>query len=127
MKSIPAVRSYLGLTGFAASLVLSSAADLTPLPEPWHNQDIGAVTVAGSARATGGVFTLQGTLDIWGTNDACQFVWQKLNGDMTLRARVLSVQETQNHAKGGITIRESAAAGARHVTLAVTPRDGAQF
>src|ERR1041384_2456137 len=127
MNSLPLVRSLLALTVFAASLAPARPADFPPLPAPWHNQDFGAVIVAGSARATGDVFTLQGTLDIWGTNDACHFVWQKLNGDTTLIARVLSVQETQNHAKGGITIRESPAAGARHVTLAVTPRDGAQF
>lgn len=126
MKPRSLAPAFLAFASFAAAVLPTRAAE-SKLPPPWQSQDIGAVTVVGSARATGGVFTLQGTLDIWGTNDGCHFVSQKIDGDVTITARVLSVQETQNHAKGGLTIRESAAAGARHITLAVTPRDGAQF
>src|SRR5258707_1281011 len=90
---------------FGVFLIRTAAA--ADLPAPWQHQDIGAVVVGGSARATNGVFTLQGTLDIWGTSDGCHFVWQKLKGDGVIVARVLSIENTQGHAKGGVAIRES--------------------
>ncbi len=115
------------LVGIIASISLVCAADSPDLPAPWQNRDIGAVTVAGSASAADGVFTLKGTLDIWGTNDGCHFAWQMLKGDGAIIARVLSVEHTQGHAKGGVAIRESLAADARHATMVDTPMDGTQF
>ncbi|HEY2411516.1 MAG TPA: hypothetical protein VGI40_04710 [Pirellulaceae bacterium] len=103
---------------------VAAAADL---PAPWQHQDIGAATVAGTARAAEGVFTLQGTLDIWGNSDGCHFAWQKLKGDGTIVARVLSIENTQGHAKGGVAIRESLAADARQASMVDTPADGTQF
>jgi hypothetical protein len=70
------------------------------LPSPWQHQDIGSAQVgkavppvpvekfgknplfgkgglvAGSATLVDSVFTLQGTMDIWGPMDGGQFVWQ---------------------------------------------------
>ena len=113
------------------SIIVSSslirAVDSPDLPAPWQHQDIGAVTVAGSASAADGIFKLKGTLDIWGTNDGCHFTWQVLKGDGAIVARVLSVEQTQGHAKGGVAIRESLAADARHTTMVDTPMDGTQF
>lgn len=97
------------------------------LPAPWQHQDIGAVAVKGAAAFDAGVFTVQGTLDTWGTNDGFHFVWQPWRGDGQIVARVLTVQNTQNHAKAGVMFRESLAADARHAQAAVTPVDGAQF
>src|SRR5438445_543061 len=110
-----------------ACISLIPHADASELPPPWQHKDIGAVTVAGSASAADGVVTLKGTLDIWGTNDGCHFAWQPLKGDGEIVARVLSVEQTQNHAKGGVAIRESLAADARHATMVDTPMDGTQF
>jgi len=110
-----------------ACISLIPHADSSELPLPWQHKDIGTVTVTGSASAADGVITLKGTLDIWGTNDGCHFAWQPLKGDGEIVARVLSVEETQNHAKGGVTIRESLAADARHATMVDTPMDGTQF
>lgn len=110
----------------AVPVALLRAADAPALPTPWQHQDIGAVTVAGSASAAGDVFTLKGTLDIWGMTDGCHFAWRTLTGDGAIVARVLSV-ELSGHAKGGLAIRESLDAGSRHATMAVTPADGSQF
>lgn len=96
------------------------------LPSPWKHQDIGDVTVAGSATTSDGVFTLKGTLDIWGKSDGCHFAWQSVKGDVTIIARVLSV-ELSGHSKGGLAIRESLDAGSRHATMVDTPTDGCQF
>lgn len=109
-----------------AAIALVHAADSPALPSPWQHQDIGAVTVAGSAVATGDAFTLAGTLDIWGVSDGCHFAWQSLKGDGAIVARVLSV-ELNEHSKGGLAIRESVDAGSRHATIVDTPTDGCQF
>jgi len=111
---------------FVASIPLVRAADSPALPSPWQHQDIGAVQVAGSATAAEGVFTLKGTLDIWGTNDGFQFAWQTLKGNGTIIARVQSVA-LSGHAKGGLMIRESLEAGSRQATMCDTPTDGCQF
>lgn len=108
-------------------IVFVRAAHAADLPNSWQHQDIGAVSVPGSASAANGVFTLQGTLDIWGNSDGCHFAWQKLKGDGVIIARVLSVENTQGHAKGGVAIRESLTADAKQASMVDTPADGTQF
>jgi regulation of enolase protein 1 (concanavalin A-like superfamily) len=103
------------------------AAESEPLSGPWKHQDIGAVEVKGSAAFAQDVFTLKGTLDTWGTNDGFHFVWQPLQGDGQIVARVLTVENTFNHAKAGVMFRESLAADAKHAQACVTPVDGTQF
>jgi hypothetical protein len=115
------------LTCAFASVICAIAGAADNLPAPWQQADIGAVAIAGSASESASVFTLKGSLDIWGLSDGCCFAWQPLRGDGQIMARVLSVEATQNHAKGGIAIRESLSADARHVTVVDTPTDGAQF
>jgi len=102
-------------------------AQASDLPSPWQHQDIGAVEVGGNASSADGVITLNGTLDIWGTSDGSHFAWQTLKGDGQIVARLLSIEHTQNHAKGGVAIRESLAPDARHATMVDTPVDGTQF
>jgi len=119
-----AIAVVFGAINFVGSI---AAADRPALPASWQHQDIGAVEVKGSASEATGVFTLQGTLDLWGNADGCHFAWQPHQGDCTVIARVLSVENTQNHAKGGLSLRESLSADSRHVTLVDTPADGTQF
>ncbi|HEV3162543.1 MAG TPA: hypothetical protein VGZ22_00780 [Isosphaeraceae bacterium] len=102
-------------------------ADEPSLPEPWSHQDIGEVEVKGDARYKEGTFTITGTLDIWGKADGFHFVYQTLDGDGQILLRVTAVENTNQHAKAGVMIRESLDAGARHATMVVTPVDGTQF
>jgi len=102
-------------------------AEPAPLLSPWEHRDIGAVEVKGSAAFDHGVFTLRGTLDTWGTNDGFHFVYQPIRGDGQIIARVLTVENTMSHAKGGIMFRESLSADSRHAEACVTPVDGTQF
>ena len=99
------------------------------LPAPWKHQDIGAIQTPGTAAYADGVFTLQGTLDIWGPADGCHIMWQPLHGDAELVARVTAMENPGQvgHAKASLCIRESLDAGARSVTLSITPVDGSQF
>ncbi len=122
MKRIAVISAILFLVSMR-NLCIANSEDL---PSPWQHQDIGAVEIAGSAGFSDGVFTLKGTLDIWGKADGCQLVWQTIKGDVAIIARIQSV-ELSGHSKGGLTIRESADAGSRHATMVDTPTDGCQF
>jgi hypothetical protein len=120
MKAI----SILGLL-FTTSLLLAQE----PLPGPWKHQDIGAAKMPGTAEHAGGVFTLAGTMDLWGMADGCQIMFQPGHGDAELVARVTGIDNPGGvaHAKASLCIRESLDAGSRHVTLCVTAADGTQF
>ena len=62
--------------------------------------------------------------DIWGNGDAFCFVSQTLSGDCVITARLVSMANTDYWAKAGLMIRESNAAGAKNVSLVVTPSQG---
>src|SRR5207248_11595377 len=52
------------------------------LPAPWTHQDVGSTGQAGSAAYGAGTFTVRGAgADIWGTNDAFQYVNQEVRSD----------------------------------------------
>ncbi len=100
-----------------------------PLPPPWVDADIGSPALAGSASYSGTVFTVNGAgIDIWGTSDQFHYVYQPMsNNNMTIIARVISLQNTDPWAKGGVMIRETLAANSRHAMMAVTSANGAVF
>jgi hypothetical protein len=114
------------------SLILSAttafAADET-LPTQWKHQDLGTPTVPGSAAQADGVFTLQGTKDIWFAADGCQFMSQPAHGDFELVARVTAIDNPGGvaHAKASLCCRESLDPGSRQITVCVTAADGTQF
>ena len=105
-----------------------SEAPPPPLPVPWESQDIGAVGVAGSASASGGLFTLSGAgADIWGSTDAFRYVYRSLTGDGTLVARVASLTNTDAWTKAGVMIRANLTAGSPHATTIVSSARGLAF
>jgi hypothetical protein len=74
----------------------------------WRSQDVGDVGTAGSVSRAGGVFTISGSgADVWHTADGFYYVFQPLNGDGSLTAEILNLQNTDEWAKGGVMIRES--------------------
>jgi len=98
------------------------------LPAPWVDQDIGSVAVAGSAAASGGVFTVRGSgADIGGTVDAFNYVHQSLSGDGQLIARVTGVTKTSVKAQAGLMIRETLDPSSRFADMLITPSVGASF
>ena len=95
---------------------------------PWSTKDIGSVGDAGAASAAGGIFTVIGSGNyIHGTSDEFRYAYQSANGDCTIVARVVDVQNTDQFAKGGVMIRESLNANARHASVFLTPADGVAF
>jgi regulation of enolase protein 1 (concanavalin A-like superfamily) len=105
-------------SAFAASAVPGS---------PWEAEDVGAVNAPGSSSYANGVFTSSGAGTIWGTSDTFRFIDRPISGDVTIVARVTSLQDTNTFAKAGIMLRESAAADAAHVILNVRPTGDLEF
>ncbi len=98
------------------------------LPSPWTDKDVGSVPIAGSAQYSNGTFTVTASgADIWGTADAFHFVYQPLNGDGTIQARVASVQNANSWSKSGMMIRETLDPGSTHALMLVSAAKGVAF
>src|SRR5262249_42611021 len=81
-----------------------------------------------SVAFANGVFTVKGGgHDIWDSADDFHFVYQPLNGNGQVIARVTGVQNTDQWAKAGVMIRETLDASSRHMYMALTPGNGAAF
>jgi outer membrane protein assembly factor BamB len=96
-----------------------------PLPSPWVDADVGAPAVAGSASSTSGVFTVNGSgVDIFGTSDQFNYVYQPATGDTTLSARVVTQTNTSSWAKAGVMLRATTDPGSPYYAAFVTPGHG---
>ena len=83
-----------------------------PTTSAWQSGDVGAVGTAGSVSQSGSVFTINGSgADTWHQADGFYYVFQPLNGDGSLAAEILNLQNTDEWAKSGVMIRESTNAG----------------
>ncbi len=118
----------LGLWGDATPVGVS--AGLGPLPPPWQHSDVGAVSAdgdAGYANATD-TFTVIGSgNDIWSAADEFHYVYQPVTGDGYIIARVLTIDHTNDWAKGGVMIRETLDSGSKHAMAVATPSKGIAF
>lgn len=98
------------------------------LPTPWRNQDIGSVGLSGSATYASGQFSVAGAgADIWGAADGFQYVYQPLNGNGQIVARMTREQNTNYYAKAGVMLRATLAANSAHVTLDAMPNGNIEF
>ena len=98
------------------------------LPSPWIDGDVGSVPIPGSASYSSGTFTITASgADIWGTADAFHYVYQPLNGDGSIVARVDTLQNTYSWAKSGVMIRETLDAGSKHAIMLVSAAKGVAF
>ncbi len=102
-----------------------------PVPAPWQDADVGVVSPGpGSSTFDGatGAFTVNGGgYDIWGTHDDFHYVFQPLDGDGEIVARVTAQTTTHDSAKAGVMIKESTTAGAAYSLLGITPTKGYKF
>jgi hypothetical protein len=89
----------------------------------------GTASFAATAHHVADIFTVQGTLDLWGPADGCHFAYQPRLANFELVACVTAIDNPGGvaHAKASLCVRESLDPGARNVTLCVTPSDGTQF
>lgn len=119
---------------YIVSLQMDLARDLlmnTPassLPLPWRNTDIGIVSAGGSAGFQNNIFTVKGSgADIYGTADAFHYVYQQTSEDVTITAKVNSIENTNVWAKAGLMIRDGISAGAANAAIVITPGNGINF
>ena len=107
--------------------IVLAAASGTQGSVAWTNQDIGEVTIRGSAtyneRAMVWIVRGGGS-DIFGQADSFHYVCQRLRGDGSIIAKVESLDRTDPWGKGGVMIRESLDAGSRFVAVFATPDYG---
>jgi len=62
--------------------------------------------------------------DIANTADQFHAVWQKLDGDGSVSARVTSVQRVDSYSKAGVMLRESTDPGSPFYAIFATPQNG---
>src|SRR4026207_1521268 len=101
---VRAVVCRLALACAVVSVCLSGLASAqTSVPSPWAAADIGAPALAGNASASGNAFTINAAgVDVWGTADQFQFVYQQISGDVDVRARVDNVSYASSWSKAGV-------------------------
>jgi alpha-L-fucosidase len=117
--------SAVDIAGPSINSAEVSAALAGPPSSDWLTEDVGAVGAAGSFSLTSNVFTIQGSgADIWYQADAFRYVFQALNGDCSITARVLNMQDTAPWAKAGVMIRETLDPASQYVINFISPVNG---
>lgn len=89
------------------------------LPAPWQTVDIGTPGVTGQASHSNGVFTLTGAGKVGGASDNFRFVYQPLNADGEIRARLTAVQTANSGGSFGVMMRESLMPNSRYAFMGV--------
>ena len=113
-------------TSTASNIEPAAAAD-GALPAPWDSLDIGS-TPAGSAGFWYDIFVVRGGgADIGGNADQFRFVYQALDGDGEIVARVDTLDKLHPWAKAGVMIRNELTPGAKYAAALVTAGKGLVF
>jgi len=116
------------VSAFTLALVAALPA-AAQLPANFTAADIGDPGAAGSTKVENGVFTIQGSgHDIWDTADDFHYVYQRVTGDGSVSARILSAEggDATWH-KAGPMIRESDAPGATNSYVSITTARGVRW
>ncbi len=109
----------------SATLVVPFQANVTD----WASRDIGEVGAAGSASEEGGSITVQASgADIWGDYDELHYVYQKLNGNGSITARVNSIEPNVNTwSKAGVMVRDSLLPESKNFMTLVSKGNGVLY
>ena len=94
------------------------------LPAGWQSTDVGSPLMAGTAdyaASSQSIYVDGSGYDIYGTHDQFHYVYQTLNGDGTIIARVRYQTNSSASAKAGVMIKASTTAGSSFVDALVTP------
>ena len=99
------------------------------LPEGMSQRNIGPFGVTGSGVQAQGIFTIKSRSVgfISDTQDQMHFVYQPMQGDVEVVARVVSLKSLRLAAQAGVMIRESLSAGSRHAFAHITVGHGYAF
>jgi len=114
-----------GTLSHSTTVTLVVNATIGGLPTGWTDQDIGSVSIAGSASYSNDTFTVNGSgASITGTADQFNYAYQAAGTNYTITARVVSMTNTNTGAQAGVMIRETLAAGSTMANINVTPANG---
>ena len=84
--------------------------------------------MAGNTSVSSGTWTIDGGgTDVYGTSDKFRFAHQASTGDVDIRVRVRTLEDTNTWTKAGVMIRESLSADARNAFMLVSPEQGRAF
>src|SRR5439155_13883356 len=101
-----------------------------PVPAPWQQQDVGSVGLPGYGNFDGPSSTfaiVAAGPDVWGNADAFHYVYEPLNGDGSIVARVAALQNTNNWSKAGVMIRQDMTPGSPNAYMLVSATRGLAF
>jgi regulation of enolase protein 1 (concanavalin A-like superfamily) len=127
-----AVRSVssqvLAITFVLAAVLVPRSVGAQALPSGWSTSDVGNPAVAGRAIYSGSEFIVEGAgADVWDPSDQFRFVYRQVTGDVTVVARVASLENTHAWTKSGVMIRESLAGNSAHAFALVSSGNGIAF
>jgi hypothetical protein len=112
----------------AITLMQHGIAIAGPLPLGWTGTNVGGASPVGTAAFDGSTYTIEGAgSDIWGTSDQFMFASQLMTGDVTIVARVDSLERTHRLAKAGVMIRGSLSAESKHAFMLASAGKGLAF
>lgn len=97
---------------------------VTSASNPWSNIDLGQPGYTGSSLP-GDIFTVVGSgSDFYNTQDQGQYIYQPATGNLTLTARVTSLQPTNVWSKAALMMRSGTAANAGDAYVLVSASNG---
>jgi hypothetical protein len=106
-------------------------------PRDWTEESVAELSLwfRGRAGSVGsfvegpvGTYTMTATgADIWNQADQFHYAYKTLTGVGSIEAQVLSVDNTDPWAKGGVMIRETLDAGSKFAAVYITPGNGCRF
>jgi len=91
---------------------------------PWISRDIGSVSIPGSASDEKNIITVKGSGEIGGSSDTYHYLFQKLNGNGSMVAKIESDTLLANGGDTGIMIRESLSTDSKTIMLAISYEKG---
>lgn len=102
------------------------SASIAPLPSPWVFTEIGTTLQAGLAVQSAGKFSLETyTSQFTGSSDQVGYIFQTLNGDGSIVAKLESFNMPSWSLRAGIMVRESLQANAPYTMICRAPHSGA--
>ena len=115
----------------ALAILFSAARAASPqtiISSSWLSQDVGAPAIRGQVTASGSNLTITaGGSDIWGTSDQFHFLYQRVAGDVDVRARVVSITAAHAWSKAGVMIRATLDPSSPHAYMLASAGKGMAF
>jgi len=106
-------------------------------PRDWTEEGVAELSIwfRGRASSVGsfvegpvGTYTMTASgADIWNQADEFHYAYKTLTGVGSIEAQVLSVDNTDPWAKGGVMIRETLQPGSKFAAVYITPANGCRF